>query len=72
MAFCCLCVFSLLYMFFTNMTYRGISLYPMMPQINDNKGIPTCGNVNNYCEIVCSFCVICINDKVKQIYLNSQ
>ena len=62
------CTFFLCFMLFSNMAYHGISLYTMMPQINDNKGIPACGNVNNYFEVVYSFCVIYINDiELKQI-----
>uniref|UniRef100_A0A8C7BVH2 Secreted protein n=1 Tax=Neovison vison TaxID=452646 RepID=A0A8C7BVH2_NEOVI len=69
MAFSCLCIFSLLSMHFTNMARPTGYVCPMMPQIHDNRGIPTCVDVNNSYEVVCSFCVICFNDtKGKQIY----
>lgn len=62
MAFASLCIFSLLYMLFTNME----SLFnPQCPRLMTIKRFP----VEMYCEVVYSFCVISINDiKVKQIY----
>uniref|UniRef100_A0A2K6JQU6 Uncharacterized protein n=1 Tax=Rhinopithecus bieti TaxID=61621 RepID=A0A2K6JQU6_RHIBE len=52
MSFSCFFVFSLLYMLFTVHHVQWDTYCPMTPKLDDSKGIPTYGNVENYCKVV--------------------